>query len=264
MINGPRIKETGGGRLSESDTCMRYIDPMLKDAGWSLENIRREFQIAPGRIVPDGRSGRRNSPLKADYVLTEKNFKVAVVEAKAYDEPHDKGIQQAIKYAEKLDLKFAYATNGRKIEEYDFNTRIHHTITKFPSPSDLLERLKENFNFTDEQMNVITTPPERDANDPSGSIMVPRYYQENAIQATLAAILGGKSRILLTLATGTGKTFIAYQIAKKLWKTNSPRPKILFLADRNVLLDQAKNSAFASFGEARHRIQRRVETAYEM
>ena len=252
-------------KISEATTCIRYIDPKLRDSEWDLEQIEREYQIAPGKIIPDGRRAKREAPLKADYVLQlNNNFKIAVVEAKAYDRPHDEGMQQVMNYAKKLKLKFAYATNGRKIEEYDFITKHQKTLNEFPTPQELLCRRQKDLAFDDNQMAVLTEPLERDSHDPSGHIMEPRYYQEIAINAALTVITGGKRRVLLALATGTGKTFIAYQIAKKLWKTKTPRPKILFLADRTVLLDQAKNASFAGFGEARHRIQRRVETAYDM
>jgi len=244
---------------------MRYIDPKLAKAGWDLEMCDREYQITKGRIIPEGRTGKRSAPLKADYVLkTNSDFKIAVIEAKAYDKPHDEGMQQAQDYANRMNLKFAYATNGQKIEEYDFITNKQKTIDHFPTPENLLYRLQKDLGFNDKQMTYLQEPFDRSAYDPSGDPIEPRYYQEIAINAALKSILAGKKRILLTLATGTGKTFIAYQIAKKLWKKDRPHPKILFLADRTVLLHQAKNNAFAGFGEARHKIQRVVETAYEM
>ena len=251
--------------LSESTTCMRYIDPKIADSDWDLDKIERECQIAPGRIIPDGKRGRRHSPLKADYILKlENNFKIAVIEAKAYDKSHDEGMSQAINYAEKLGLKFAYSTNGKKIEEYDFITKQQKTIHRFPTPQDLYKRQQQDLSLTNEQMDVLIKPFERDAHDHSGKVIEPRYYQEIAVNSAITAIINNKKRILLTLATGTGKTFIAYQLAKKLWKKDHPKPKILFLADRTVLLDQAKNSAFAGFGESRHKIQRKRETAYDM
>lgn len=253
------------GSPTESTTCMRYIDPMIAKSDWDLDKIDREYQIAPGRIVPDGKSGRRNSPLKADYILKlANNFKIAVIEAKAFDKPHDEGMSQAINYATKLRLKFAYSTNGKKIEEYDFITEQQKTIDRFPTPQELHQRQQCNLALTDEQMDILIKPFERDMHDHSGAVMEPRYYQEIAINSAMAAMMHGQKRILLTLATGTGKTFIAYQLAKKLWKKDTPKPKILFLADRTILLDQAKNTTFAGFGESRHKIQRKKETAYDM
>jgi len=251
--------------ISEETTCLRYINPKLTDSGWELDKIVRNYTITKGKIIPDGRSGKRAEALFADYVLLlAPNFKIAVVEAKSYDLPHDQGMQQALQYAEKLDIKFAYATNGKKIEEYDFLTKQQRTIDRFPSPSELLDRLRPHLKLDDEEMKTLLHPFDRRSQDPSGRPIEPRYYQEIAINAATTAVLHGKKRILLTLATGTGKTFIAYQLAKRFWETKRPHPKILFLADRDVLLNQAKNNAFANFGDSRHRIQRKVETAYEM
>ena len=253
-------------KISESTTCMRYIDPKLTDeSGWSAEQIEREYQITNGRIVPEGRKAKRNDPLKADYILfAAPNFKLAVIEAKAYDKPHDLGMQQALKYAEMLDLQFAYSTNGKKIEEYDFITKQQKTIDRFPTREELLNRVKEYLKLDNEMMKTLLHPFNRETQDPAGKPMGARYYQEIAINAATTAILHGKKKVLLTMATGTGKTMVAFQLARKLWETISPHPKILFLADRRVLLDQARNNAFAPFRDARHRIQRKVETAYEM
>ncbi len=252
-------------KISESTTCMRFIDPKLKDTGWELDKIVREYYINKGKIIPEGRTGKRNDPNKADYILKlGLDFKIAVIEAKAWDKPHDEGMQQALIYAEKLNLQFAYATNGQKIEEYDVTTKQQRTIDKFPTPEELQKRYNGHKNFDEKQMNVLLEPLDRSSKDPGGSPMEPRYYQEIAINAALTSIFAGKKRILLNLATGTGKTFIAYQIAQKLWNKDKPHPKILFLADRTILLDQARNNAFANFGEARHKIQRVVQTAFGM
>ena len=244
---------------------MRYIDPKLKESGWDLEKILREYHINKGQIVPSGKSGTRNDPPIADYILNlGPNYKVAVVEAKSYDKPHDLGMQQALRYAEKMNLKFAYSTNGKKIEEYDFITKQQNTIDKFPTPQELLERVKGHLDFDDAEMKILLDAFDRKTNDPAGKPMEARYYQEIAVNAATSAILAGKKRVLLTLATGTGKTTIAYQIAKKLWKNKSPHPKTLFLVDRKNLLNQAMVNNFSNFGEARHRIRRKSETAYEM
>lgn len=252
-------------KLSEETTCLRYINPKLNESKWDLDEIVRNYAITNGKIIPDGRSGKRAEALFADYVLLlGPNYPIAVVEAKSYDLPHDQGMQQALQYAEKLKLNFAYATNGKKIEEYDFITKKQRTIDKFPTRLELLERLRPVLNLDDEQLQVLLHPFDRRSQDPGGRPMIPRYYQEIAINAATTAVLHGKKQVLLTLATGTGKTFIAYQLAKRFWDTKRPHPKILFLADRTVLLDQAKNNSFANFGDSRHRIQKRVETAFEM
>jgi len=125
-------------KLSESTTCMRYVDPMLNQVGWIPDLIVREYHINNGKIVPAGRGGKRNDPVIADYVLQPApNYKLATVEAKAYDLEHDLGMQQSIRYADKMHAPFAYATNGRKIEEYDFITKKQTTIDKFPTPEKL-------------------------------------------------------------------------------------------------------------------------------
>ena len=252
-------------RLSEADTCMRFIDPLLAESNWNPEFIRREYKITKGRIVPDGKSGKRNDPLKADYVLfAGNNYKVAVIEAKSiYKEP-GQGMQQAVDYAKKLQLNFAYSTNGKGIIEYDLIKEKQRRIEKFPTPEELVTRLKEHMDFDDEKMQTLLAPFNRQAQDPNGLIIEPRYYQEIAINAATQSILAGKKKVLLTMATGTGKTFVAFQLAHRLWNTQKPHPKILFLADRDVLLNQAKNNSFASFGDARHRIQRKANTAYDM
>jgi len=251
--------------LTEADTCMRYVDPLLVDAGWKPEFIRREFKINKGKIIPEGKSGRRSDPLKADYVLLlANNYKVAVIEAKSiYKEPAD-GLQQALQYADKLGVKFAYSTNGKGIIEYDFITKKQKQIEKFPTAIELLNRENTIHKFNEEQIKTLLSPFNQESKDPSGVLIEPRYYQENAINNATAAILAGKQRILLTMATGTGKTFVAFQLAYRLWKNKSPKPKILYLADRDILLDQAMDQAFSVFGSSRHRIQRKVNLAYDV
>jgi type I restriction enzyme, R subunit len=252
-------------KINESTTCMRLIDPKLKESGWELDDIDREYKITRGKIVPEGRSGKRNDPLIADYVLKlGGTLRVAIVEAKSVDKAPDHGMQQAINYANMLNLKFAYSTNGKEIEEYDFTTKQQKSVDRFPTPDELFKRAKDALELDESQMETLMKPYDRGSQDPAGRPIEARYYQEIAINAATTSILHGKKRVLLTLATGTGKTFIAYQLAKRLWNSKSPRPKILFLADRTVLLDQAKNNAFASFGDLRHRIQKKLETAYEI
>ena len=195
-------------RLSESTTCMRYIDPKLNESGWDLERIDREYHINKGKIIPEGRKGKRNDPNIADYVLKlGPDYKIAVVEAKAFDLPHDQGMQQALRYAEKMELKFAYATNGKQIEEYDFITKQQRTIDKFPTPQELLERRKAELGFDDSQMDVLLEPLDRTSQDPAGAPMEPRYYQEIAINASLTTILAGKKRVLLNSCYWNRKNF---------------------------------------------------------
>ena len=138
-------------KISESTTCMRHIDPKLNESGWDLEKIIHEYHITKEQVVSPGKSEVRNKPLIADYILQlGPDCKIAVVEAKAFDLPHDQGMQQALIYAKKMNLKFAYSTNGQKIEEYDFITKQQRTIDKFPTPQELLERIKGHLDFNDE------------------------------------------------------------------------------------------------------------------
>ena len=242
-----------------------YVLPNLKSSGWTDEMIREQLQITPGRIVPEGKGGKRLAPKKPDYTLFyAPNFKIGVVEAKSIYKTPGGGMQQAIAYARTLDVKFAYSTNGRSIEEYDFITKKQTTIEVFPTPDELWSRLNVQLKLDDKEKESLLKPLNREVKSPDGKVMEARYFQEIAINAAITAIYHGKKRILLTLATGTGKTFIAFQIARKLWETQSPHPKILFIADRDVLINQAFFGSFAPFGQARHRIQRKVQKAYEV
>jgi len=232
--------------MNEADTRAKLIDPMLRQAGWSEDLIEREYVISPGRIQATELGDFQDSPRKADYVLRYQGLPIAVVEAKAYTENADVGIQQAIAYAELLGAPFAYSTNGREIVGFNFLTSLYEHPAAFPSPKELWRRLEE-------AGHLATREPER---NPllwpfyTQGDRRPRYYQERAINATLAAFLEGRKRLLLTLATGTGKTFIAFQIVWKLFHTERIR-RALFLADRLILRDQAY-AAFEPFGEARY------------
>lgn len=250
--------------LTEAEVCMR-IDKMLYGQGWDVEHILRERPITDGSIAPDGRSGKRNPPLKPDYILClEQNFAAAVIEAKSSKMHPGDGMQQAIKYARMLGVNLAYATNGEQIYEYDFTTGKERTVSSFPTMAELRQKLQQSLDLPDHGMNVLLRPFNRENRNVQGKIMEPRYYQEAAVRNAIAAILNGKKRLLLTMATGTGKTFVAFEIAHRLWTSGTPRPKILFLADRDALLKQAMHGAFGPFGNARHRIKRKAETAYDM
>ncbi len=234
--------------MNEAETRAEHIDPALIAAGWGVvdgSRIRREYVIAPGRIEGHGRRGR---VLKADYVLEYRNRKLGVVEAKAWDEALTEGVAQAKNYAEKMAVRFTYSSNGRGIYGIDMETGKEGELSTFPGPEELWARM--SVGEDDWRLRFGAVPFE----DKSGS-HPSRYYQDIAVDRAMAAIAEGKQRILLTLATGTGKTFIAFQIAWKLfhsrWNlTGEPtrRPRILFLADRNILADQAYN-AFSAFPE---------------
>lgn len=242
--------------MNEAETRAEYIDPALKAAGWGVvdgSRIRREksaYEITPGRILG---GGKRNKPEIADYVLEYRNTKLAVIEAKAWDRPYTEGVAQAKSYAKKLNVRFTYASNGQKIYGIDMLTGIETDVAAYPTPDELWRMTFAEQNVWLDRFSAI---PFEDKGGTWGA----RYYQDNAINKVLEAIAANKERILLTLATGTGKTFIAFQLAWKLfhsrwnlidWKNSSEpsrRPRILFLADRNILADQAYNS-FSAFPE---------------
>jgi type I restriction enzyme R subunit len=233
--------------MNEAETIDAYILPALKAAGWGGDGcrIRREYSIAPGRIEGHG---RRGTALKADIVLEYRNTKLAVVEAKAEDEELTKGVGQAKDYAGKLTIRHTYSTNGRGIYAIDMQTGTEGEIAAYPTPDELWAMTFAEANVWRDRFAAI---PFED----KGGSHPGRYYQDIAVERVMEAIAGGLMRVLLTLATGTGKTFIAFQIAWKLfharWNLSGQptrRPRILFLADRNILANQAYN-AFSAFPE---------------
>ena len=241
--------------MNEAETRAEHIDPALHAAGWGVaegSRVLRESQcvIAPGRLQGNGQRARAEI---ADYVLVYRNTKLAVIEAKAWDKPYTGGVSQAKQYAAKLAVRFAYATNGRKIYAIDMVDGSEGDVVGFPTPEELWALTFATANAWRDRFAAI---PFED----KGGTWQGRYYQDIAIQRVLDAITDGRDRILLTLATGTGKTFIAFQLAWKLfhsrwnltdWKAEGEptrRPRVLFLADRNILADQAYN-AFSAFPE---------------
>jgi type I restriction enzyme R subunit len=223
-------------------------------AGWTDEQIREQVSFTPGRIIVAGGTVRRGARKRVDYLLSYlPDRPLAVVEAKAeYRLPGD-GLQQAKQYAETLDLKFAYSTNGPGIVEHDYTTGVETELDAYPSPEELWRRdcVARGLDPNDPQLRAPYF------HDPGRA---PRYYQDISIHRATEAILGGNRRVLLTLATGTGKTVVAFQICWRLWSTGWNRtgefrkPRILYLADRNVLVDDPKDKTFAPFGDARHKI----------
>jgi type I restriction enzyme R subunit len=234
--------------MNEAETRAEYIDPALKSAGWGVvedSRIRREYPIAPGRIEGHGRRGKA---LTADYVLEYRNTHLAVVEAKAIGEELTEGVGQAKNYAEKLAIRFTYATNGKGIYGIDMETGKEGEQACYPTPDELWEL---TFAVPNAWRDRFASVPFED----KGGSHPSRYYQDIAVDRVMEAIAQNRPRILLTLATGTGKTFIAFQIAWKLFQsrwnlTREPtrRPRILFLADRNILANQAYNN-FSAFPE---------------
>jgi type I restriction enzyme R subunit len=235
--------------LNESDTRANLIDPKLHSVGWSNDLISREFPISVGRIEIMGENYRRAAPKKADYVLrlTQHGEALAVVEAKEESVEANQGMAQAKEYAQKLGVLFAYATNGHEIEEFNFITNKQTTIENFPSP----EELKKHYIEAILSGAVQKEKAERILNQPYYyTLSFPlRYYQEAAVTSAIQKITKGDKRILLTLATGTGKTIIAFNIVWRLIKSSYFK-RVLFLADRNFLRNQAYN-VFEPFGDAR-------------
>ena len=243
---------------TEADTCRLYVLPGLYAAGWTDDQISQEKYFTDGRVVPVGRGHVRKPGKRADYLLSYRpGFTIAVVEAKAeYRNPGD-GMQQAMDYAGILGLKFAYATNGHGIEEYNFITGKQTSLAGFPTPDELWQHLRDDLGLVDDaDAEDLLFPFNRELRNPDGSVKRPRYNQEIAINRAVQAVIQGKKRILITMATGTGKTLVAMQIVWKLWRTRRVR-RILYLADRNILVDQAKDRTFTPFGDALHKIQQR-------
>ena len=234
--------------MNEAETRAEHIDPALKAAGWGVvegSKILREYPITPGRIEGHGLRGK---PLVADYVLVYRNRKLAVNEAKAWDKPLTEGVGQAKNYAVKLAVRFAYATNGQGIYGVDMRTGKEGELPHYPTPDELWATTFAEANAWRDRFAVVPFE-DKGGSHPS------RYYQDIAIERVMEAIAEDRQRILLTLATGTGKTFIAFQVAWKLFHSRwnlsrepSHRPRILFLADRNILANQAYN-AFSAFPE---------------
>ena len=245
--------------ITEADTCRKYVLPKLIQSGWDNDphSFTEQKTFTDGRIVLVGEKVRRRPQKRADYLLRyTKDFLIGVVEAKAAYKSAADGLQQAKDYATVLGLKFAYSTNEHGIVEFDFLTGQEGNLEAFPSPKELWARLRTGEKLKDDTVaDRLLTP----YNHLSGKS--PLYYQEIAINRTVQSILQGKRRILLTMATGTGKTVVAFQICWKLWQArwNRPgeyrRPKILYLADRNILIDDPKDKIFTPFGDARWKIE---------
>ena len=245
------------GTMTEADTCREYVTPKLVEAGWGVapHSIGEQRTFTNGRIIVAGGKVRRGQQKRADYLLYyRRDYPLAVVEAKEIGLPAETGVQQAREYAEILGLKFAYATNGRRIIEIDYVTGTEREVDRYPTPDELFARLTTGSHLPQTGAPHLLEP----FNLVSGK--VPRYYQQIAIHRVIESILLGQKRILATLATGTGKTCVAFQICWKLWNSRwnrtseYRRPKILFLADRNILVDDPMAKMFAPFGDARHKI----------
>ena len=252
--------------LSERDICTKYITPAIQQAGWDVHRqIREEVSFTAGRVIVRGKLHTRGQKKRADYILYYKpNIPIALIEAKDNNYSVGAGMQQALAYAEALDIPFIYSSNGDAFMEHD-RTITSGTIERelnldqFPSPTNLWMRYCTWKNITSEREPVIT----QDYHTELGW-KTPRYYQVNAINRTIEAISRGQNRILLVMATGTGKTYTAFQIIWRLWKSRQKK-RILYLADRNILIDQTMTNDFKPFGSVMTKIRhRKVDKSYEI
>jgi type I restriction enzyme R subunit len=234
--------------------------PALETAGWTENQVKAQYRINQGRIRATTRFHRQDRALIADYVLEYSDgLPIAVVEAKRSHRDAYDGVEQVKRYAELLDVPFAYATNGHRIIELDSRTGLSGERIGFPTPADLWQRYKDDRDITAPTGDRIASAPlNAKLRNWDGTPKQPRYYQQVAINRTVQAISQGRKRLLLILATGTGKTLVAAQIVAKLWNSDWPdghKPRVLYLADRNVLIDQAKDDYFETmFGEAVHKL----------
>ena len=252
--------------LSEEDIKSRFIQPALEDKGWDKYHMRLEFAYTAGQIIVQGSLKHRKKGKRVDYLLyTEDNYPIAVVEAKDRKHNPDDGIQQAIDYAKDLDLPFAYASNGEKFVEHDMNTGAERTLDmdEFPTPLALRERYRQwmydNMNLSKEGAQLLDIPYYSDSDS-----YPPRYYQRIAINKVIEAVACGKKRILLVMATGTGKTYTAFQIIHRLHASGRMK-RILYLADRNILIDQTMRQDFKPFRKVMSKVQgKNAEGGFEI
>ena len=252
--------------LSEEDIKSRYIQPALEDKGWDKFHMLLEYPYTPGQIIVQGSMKHRKRGKRVDYLLlTEDNSPIAIVEAKDRKHAPADGIQQAIDYAKDLDLPFAYASNGEKFVEHDMNTGAERTIDMddFPTPLALRERYRQwmydNMNLSKEGAQLLDIPYYSDSDS-----YPPRYYQRIAINKVIEAVACGKKRILLVMATGTGKTYTAFQIIHRLHASGRMK-RILYLADRNILIDQTMRQDFKPFRKVMTKVQgKNAEGGFEI
>ena len=254
-------------KLTETDIITKFILPAIDNAGWdSMTQLRQEVKLRDGKVIVRGQVGMRKTVKSADIVLYHKpNIPLAVIEAKANKHEVGKGIQQGLGYARLLDVPFIFASNGDGFIFHDKTVSEGEPIETeiglddFPSPEVLWQKYILFKGYTDDQLPTIT----QDYHD-DGTGKSPRYYQLQAINKTVEAISKGRDRILLVMATGTGKTYTAFQIIWRLWKARKKK-RILFLADRNILVDQSRNNDFQPFGQAMTKITgRTVDPSYEI
>lgn len=252
--------------LSERDICTKFITPAIEQTGWDrLTQFREEVALTNGKVIVRGRAVTRGERKRADYVLYYKpNIPIAVIEAKDNNHTVADGMQQGLGYAEMLDVPFIYSSNGDGFLEHDKTATSGQvekelSLNNFPSPEDLWLRYCLWKGIDDSNRHVYTQDYHADARGKT-----PRYYQNTAINRAIDAIAKGQDRILMVMATGTGKTYVAFQIIWRLWKAKAKK-RILFLVDRNILADQTKTNDFKPFGSAMTKIKKRqVDKSYEV
>ncbi len=252
--------------LSERDICTKFITPAVTEARWDVQRqIREEVTFTDGRVIERGKLHTRGKKKRADYLLFYKaNLPLAIIEAKDNKHSPGSGMQQALAYAEALDVPFAYSSNGDAFIEHDRTgqgeaVERELTLDEFPSPAELWQRYRRWKGLSDESLEVVLQDYYAEAGGKE-----PRYYQRVAINRTVEAVAKGERRLLLVMATGTGKTYTAFQIIWRLWKAGRAK-RVLFLADRNILVDQAIQNDFRPFGGAMVKVQNRdADKAYEV
>ncbi len=249
--------------MTEEDIKLQFITPAIENAGWDKQRqIKLEYCFTDGRVIVRGNKTARGKKKRADYILYYKpNIPLAIIEAKNNKHTLGAGMQQALEYAQVLDIPFVYSSNGDGFLEHDRKngTEKEIALNEFPSPNALWQRYKKNENMTAKQEKIITQPYYFNVGDKT-----PRYYQRIAINRTIDAIAKGQKRILLVMATGTGKTYTAFQIIHRLWKAGVSK-KILFLADRNVLIDQTIKQDFKPFEKVMTKVDnKKLDSSYEI
>jgi len=259
--------------FSERDICTKFIAPAIQQAGWDIQTqVREEVSFTKGRIIVRGKLHTRGESRRADFILYHKpNLPLAIIEAKDNKHSVGAGMQQALGYADALDVPFVFSSNGDGFLFHDRSgtgaqTETELALHEFPSPDELWQRYCQWKGFDTAQSKRVEAPYFDD-----GSGRMPRYYQTNAINRTVEAVARAQDRILLVMATGTGKTYTAFQIIWRLWKSGQKK-RILFLADRNILVDQTKSNDFKPFGNAMSKIKRKrndkgeyvIDTSYEI
>ncbi|MCU1348978.1 MAG: Type restriction enzyme EcoEI protein [Acidobacteria bacterium] len=252
--------------LNETEICDQYITPAIHAAGWDKHvQVRREYSFTAGQVLVRGKVAVRSRKKRADYLLFHTpNFPIAVVEAKDNTNPVGGGMQQALAYAVTLDVPFVFTSNGDGFMFHDrtgLSAPVERflTLADFPSPDELWGRYRTWKGLSDESEKIVRIPYHDD-----GGGKEPRYYQRVAVQRTIEAVAQGQRRVLLVMATGTGKTYTAFQIIWRLWKAGTVK-RVLFLADRNILVDQTLTNDFKPFGTVMTKVaNREVDKSYEV